>query len=152
MWRWRCGALCACAQIILRIAGTGVTPFGPANQERLIQVLAYGARNISSAAFHVVLVADAFSSRRRALLAWPWESVQVRVLKRRFAHLLTGQMYGLYVESCTTMYLWLWQLQWAVRQSCQSGNERCESLTSCRRRHTAWIFACRQAQQCLNDS
>ena len=67
-----------CVQIILRIAGTGVTPFGPANQERLIQVLTYGAKNISSTAFHVVLVADAYSSRRRALLAWPWESVQAR--------------------------------------------------------------------------
>lgn len=71
-------ALCVCVQIILRIAGTGVTPFGPANQERLIQVLTYGAKNISSTAFHVVLVADAYSSRRRALLAWPWESVQAR--------------------------------------------------------------------------
>ena len=68
--------VCVCVQIILRIAGTGVTPFGPANQERLIQVLTYGAKNISSTAFHVVLVADAYSSRRRALLAWPWESVQ----------------------------------------------------------------------------
>ncbi|CAK0785848.1 hypothetical protein CVIRNUC_009060 [Coccomyxa viridis] len=65
-------------EIILRIAGTGVTPFGPANQERLIQVLTYGAKNISSTAFHVVLVADAYSSRRRALLAWPWESVQIQ--------------------------------------------------------------------------
>ena len=44
----------------------------------LIQVLTYGAKNISSTAFHVVLVADAYSSRRRALLAWPWESVQAR--------------------------------------------------------------------------
>ena len=54
-----------------------MTPFGPANQERLIQVLAYGAGNISSSAFNIVLVADAYSSRRRALLSWPWEGVMV---------------------------------------------------------------------------
>lgn len=64
-------------QSILRIAGTGVTPFGPANQERLINVLTYGAKNISSADIQVVLVADAYSSRRRALLSWPWDSLQV---------------------------------------------------------------------------
>ncbi len=63
--------------MILRIAGSGVTPFGPANQERLIQVLAYGAGNISSSAFNIILVADAYSSRRRALLSWPWEGVTV---------------------------------------------------------------------------
>lgn len=63
--------------MILRIAGTGVTPFGPANQERLIQVLAYGAGNVSSSAFHIVLVANAYSSRRRALLSWPWEGLKV---------------------------------------------------------------------------
>ena len=63
--------------MILRIAGTGVTPFGPANQERLIQVLAYGAGNISSSAFSIVLIADAYSSRRRALLSWPWEGLVV---------------------------------------------------------------------------
>ena len=64
-------------QVIFRVAGTGVTPFGPANQERLIQVLAYGTGNISSLAFGIILVSDAYSSRRRALLSWPWEGLLV---------------------------------------------------------------------------
>ena len=68
---------CECVQVILRIAGTGVTPFGPANQERLIQVLAYGTGNVSNSAFGIVLIADAYSSRRRALLSWPWEGLVV---------------------------------------------------------------------------
>ena len=64
-------------QVILRVSGTGVTPFGPAKQERLIQVLAYGAGNISSSTFSIILIADAFSSRRRALLSWPWDGLTV---------------------------------------------------------------------------
>ena len=70
-------------QVILRVSGDTVTPFGPANQERLIQVLAYGAVNISSSAFHVILVSDAYSTRRRALLAWPWDSLQVTLWIKR---------------------------------------------------------------------
>jgi len=64
-------------QVILRVSGTGVVPFTMANQERLLQVLAYGAGNISVLHFHIILIADAYSSRRRALLSWPWDGLGV---------------------------------------------------------------------------
>ena len=56
------------AQMDLRVTGPGVTPFGPANQQRLINVFADASRNISQSAFRVILVADAYTSRRRRLL------------------------------------------------------------------------------------
>lgn len=88
-------------QVIFRVAGTGVTPFGPANQERLIQVLAYGAGNISSSAFRIILVADAYSSRRRALLSWHWEGLLVS----RFANLGASPYCCSCWEGCSSCYM-----------------------------------------------
>ena len=53
------------AQLDLRVTGPGVTPFGPANQQRLINVFADASRNISQSAFRIILVADAYTFRRR---------------------------------------------------------------------------------------
>ena len=50
------------AQLDMRITGPGITPFGPANQQRLINVFADASRNISQSAFRVILVAAAYTS------------------------------------------------------------------------------------------
>lgn len=53
----------------MRVSGDGVTPFGPANQQRLINVFADVARNnLTQAQFRIVLVSDAYTSRRRLMV------------------------------------------------------------------------------------
>ncbi|CAL8471339.1 g10881 [Coccomyxa elongata] len=52
----------------MRVSGDGVTPFGPANQQRLINVFADVARNnLTQDQFRIVLVSDAYTSRRRLM-------------------------------------------------------------------------------------
>jgi len=53
------------AQAQLRISGPGVTPFGPANQQLLINVLSDAAQNISTSQIRIILVSDAYTFRRR---------------------------------------------------------------------------------------
>lgn len=55
----------------MRVSGPGVTPFGPANQQRLINVFADVARNLTQAQFRVVLVSDAYTFRRRLQVRSP---------------------------------------------------------------------------------
>lgn len=53
----------------MRVSGDGVTPFGPANQQRLINVFADVARNnLTQDQFRIVLVSDAYTSRRRLMV------------------------------------------------------------------------------------
>jgi hypothetical protein len=59
------------AQMDMRITGPDITPFGPANQQRLINVFADAARNISQSAFRVVFVSAAFTSGRRLQVRAP---------------------------------------------------------------------------------
>ena len=53
-----------CLQATLRITGPDVTPFGPANQQRLINVMADASQNMSQSAFRIILVTDAYTFRR----------------------------------------------------------------------------------------
>ena len=63
-----CALLCCC-QVEMRVSGDGVTPFGPANQQRLINVFADVARNnLTQDQFRIVLVSDAYTSRRRLMV------------------------------------------------------------------------------------
>lgn len=55
----------------MRVSGPGVTPFGPANQQRLINVFSDVARNLTQQQFRVVLVSDAYTFRRRSLQVLP---------------------------------------------------------------------------------
>lgn len=56
-------------QAHMRVSGPGVTPFGPANQQRLINVFADVARNLSQSQFRIVLVSDAYTFRRHLMVS-----------------------------------------------------------------------------------
>ena len=59
-------------QMLLRISGSGVTPFSPQKQQQLMNVFVDAtAGNLSTSQFTVLLVSSAFSSRHRSLLQAP---------------------------------------------------------------------------------
>jgi hypothetical protein len=66
------------SQAQLRVSGPGITPFGPAQQQELINVFADGSRNLSRSQFRIVMVADVYTNRRllqvccSARLVRPW--------------------------------------------------------------------------------
>lgn len=64
-------------QAVLRVSGDKVTPFTPANQQLLINVFADASRNISQSQIRIVMVNDAYTSRRRLQANTSFQSLQM---------------------------------------------------------------------------